>query len=500
MRNLSLGLVLLVIATAQERPKPSPEIQALLDAAPAAPPELAGDILLRLVDSGQIPSKDQRVELIETAFRMAGLAKFPYSQTAAVGRAGNTDSSPGIRWGANGFSTLGLQCRAVRAALALEKAKAIELFRQIMIGPFLPLSCDDALAPSLSEYYEILREVALNAYPPKDRKEGRHLELIEEAVRKVAITRQLEPVARLLATFPLPLERKIQFAGTYAAALKQMSADPRSFGAETLGFGQAILGLSKSLRTDGISTIPLVDAFSTYLTRHLRGAVCAETADPSEGGLIMRQMVDKVLNDGLLAPSGATEIAPLRFEELKPASVEGRAKFSEYWREGRSREIMARYKALRFGTKEQQEEYNKRERRKDGMAHFLPDELRRTPEWETAARQFLNELDRWSKNHDEPEIDFFHQICTQYGALLDIIPSGRLHDTVLQTYVSFLKTSPLERESPPEWLFHLKRLFTITDATPERLQWVRDEVRKNGSLTMSVYAELDRLDAKRRKS
>jgi hypothetical protein len=279
-----------------------------------------------------------------------------------------------------------------------------------------------------------------------------------------------------------------------------MSADPRSFGAVTFGFGQAVIELSKNLRTDGISTIPLVDAFSTYLTRHLRGTVCAETADPAEGGVYMRQMVEKFLNDGLLAPSGATDIAPLKFDESKPASVEGRAKFSDYWQAGRSREIMAQYKALRFGTKEQQEEYNKRERRKDGMAHFLPEELRRTTEWETAARQFMNELDRWSKNHDEPEIDFFHQICLQYDALLTIIPSGQLHDTVLQTYVSFLKTSPLERDSPPEWLVHVKRLFTITDATPERLQWVRDEVRKNGSLTMSVYAELDRLDAKRRKN
>jgi hypothetical protein len=195
MRNLSLGLVALVMATAQERPKPAPEIQVLLDAAPTAPPELAADILLRLVDSGQIPSRDQRVELVETAFQMAGLAKFPYAQTAAVERAGHTDSGPGIRWGAlkGGFSKLGLQCRAVRAALALDKSKAIELFRQITVGPFPPLSCDDALAPSLTEYYETLREVALNAYPPKDRKEGRHLESIGDAVRKVAITRQLDP-------------------------------------------------------------------------------------------------------------------------------------------------------------------------------------------------------------------------------------------------------------------------------------------------------------------
>ena len=59
--------------------------------------------------------------------------------------------------------------------------------------------------------------------------------------------------------------------------------------------------------------------------------------------------------------------------------------------------------------------------------------LRKDEDATAAARQFLNELDRWSKNHDEPEIDFFHQICTQYAALLTIIPSGQLHDTVLQT-------------------------------------------------------------------
>src|SRR6266542_3369413 len=134
MGNLALVLMLVVIASAQERQKPSPAIEDLRNAAMGAPPELAADILLRLVDYGQIPSREQRLELIEQTFQMAGQAKFPYSQTAAVERARNTDSSPGIRWGAleNGLSTLGLQCRAVRAALAIDKAKAIELFQQIM--------------------------------------------------------------------------------------------------------------------------------------------------------------------------------------------------------------------------------------------------------------------------------------------------------------------------------------------------------------------------------
>ena len=131
------------------------------------------------------------------------------------------------------------------------------------------------------------------------------------------------------------------------------------------------------------------------------------------------------------------------------------------------------------------------------MMRFLPEELRRTPEWEAQARQFLDELDHWSKNHDEPEVDFFHQMCFQYAALLDIIPAGPLHENVFRTYLSFLKTSAMERESPPEWLIHVKRLFAVTDATPEHQERLRAEVRANGSLTMSLYAEMARLEAKR---
>lgn len=496
MKRLFLLLLFAVTGTAQER-KPSPEIQALLDAAPAAPPELAADILLRLVDN--IPARKQRLEILEQAFHLTGQAKFPYRQTAAVSRAAHTDSSPGIRWRAlrKGFSTLGLRCQVVRAALAMDKAKALELFRQIALGPFPPLSCDDPLAPSLSEYYETLRDVALNAYLPEDRKEGRHLELIEAAARNIAIPQQLEPVARLLAVFPMPPDRKAELVGAYAVALKQVNADPRSFGAVTFGFAQAIVDLSKGLRASGISTVPLVDAIRAYLARHLQGTLCAEMADAETGGLRMRQMVETFLNDELLKPSGATEIAPLKFAELKPKSIEGSARFSDYWQSGRSREIMARHGALRFGTKEQQAEYNKRPRRKDGMAHFLPEELRRTPEWERQARAFLDELDTWSRNHDEPETDFFHQICLQYAGLLQIVPPGPLHETVLQTYISFLKTSPMERESPPEWLIHVQELFTITDATPEHLEHVRAEVQRNGNLTMSLYAQLAALETKK---
>lgn len=292
----------------------------------------------------------------------------------------------------------------------------------------------------------------------------------------------------------------MEFAGTYAAALKRMDADPRSFGAVGIELGSAIVGLAKKLQADGISTIPLADAFRAYMARHLQGALCAETANLKGDGLFVRQLVEDYLNERLVPLAAAAEVSPLKLDELKPKSVLGGAKFSDYWQEGRSSEIMARYKELRFGTKEQQAEYEKLGPRPDRMARFLPEQMRRTPEWEAQAREFLEDLNRWSKNHDEPDVDFFHMMCFQYMALLDIIPDGPLHNTVLQNYISFLKTSPMERESPAEWLIHVRWLFGVTDATPEHLGRVRAEVRRSGSLTMSLYAELARLEAAKKTS
>ncbi len=482
-----LGVALTATAQQHERPRLPPEIEALRNAAPGAPPELAADILLKLVEWGLVPSKPDRLELIEQAFQFASAAKYPFAQTAAVDEARHTDSAPGLRVGAleHGFSAIGLRCRAVRAALPLDRAKAVQLFERITVGPFPALTCRDALVPSLNEYYTTLREVALNGFAADQRRKGRHLQLLESAVRSAVIPAQLEPLAKLAAEYP-------EFIPAFAASLKLMDADPRSFGALTFALGQAVVNLSEHLHSGGGSTVSLAGAFRSHVTKHLQGVVCEETLDPKTLVKI-EAYIDKTAS----SQAGAKETAPLVISELKPRSVDGHAVIIDSWRTGRSREIMAQYKSLRFGTKEQQDEYNKRERRKDGMSHFLPEDLRRTPAWEAKAWDFLNELDRWNKNHTEPEAHFFHQLSLQYGGLMDIVPPGPLLNTVFQAYISFLKSSPLERESPPEWLLHVQRLFVVTDASKEHQAWIREQIRKNGSLTMSLYAELARLNPSR---
>lgn len=491
MRTPYLLVVFLVSPLLAERPKPAREVEILLGSAPAAPPELAADILLRLADGSWIPSKEQRLEAIEQAFEAAAQARYAYRESAAVGPAGNTDSGPGIRDAAlrPGLSSLSLRCRAVRLALPLAKVKAREMFERIRLGPFPKPECKDALVPDVAEYYQTLREVALNTFTEKERSEERHLDLIESAVRRATIPRQIRPITLLLGDFPMPAERFGAMSVVLADAVEQMDAGPRAFEENAPGAGQSMMNLARLVAKQTRQTLPLPRAFRSYLVRHLSAPRCAEAGERYQQEAV-KQLVEQTFNQQMVAEMKIDSVEPIDLEKVKPQSLGGPAEFEIFWTNDRSRQIMTNYKSLRFGTEEQQAEYKKRPPRPDGMVHFLPEELRRTPEWEARAREHMQDLDKWRRNHSDSETTFFHQMCFQYSAMLAIVPPGPLHQSVIQEYVAALKASPIERESPPEWLLHVGSLLKISPEAGE-------EIRKNGSPAMSLYADLARLTANR---
>src|ERR1700722_15665123 len=118
MRKLLAPLLLLVSLAPGETKLPR-EIQDLVDQSAAAPPELAADILLRLVEAGKIPDKKIKAELLEQAFVLAGSARFPMRMIGATVESGDTDSDTGVRWGAllKGLDALSLRCRVIRTML-----------------------------------------------------------------------------------------------------------------------------------------------------------------------------------------------------------------------------------------------------------------------------------------------------------------------------------------------------------------------------------------------
>jgi len=482
---------------ADRRAKLPREIRDLIDQSAAAPPELAADILLRLVEGGKIPDKKIKAEVLDQAFVLASSARFPMRLIAATVEGGNTDSDTGVRWAAlrNGLDTLSLQCRVIRTMLEIERKRALELFQSMPPVRIPARSCSEAMVDRVDGYYETLALLVYHAFNETEQREGKHLELAEAQIHSMSAPAQLEPAAKMILDLKLDGKRLSPIESAYSVTLHDMSADDRAFSSSTYpGLVEALVRLARDSETKGVSSFGLVDAFRAYYVRQMRGTRCEENVNPKETGLILQRTSESFNSDlRTIADPEGKQIRQIQTDELLPARVEGHATVYKFWFKRETQKLLTDLKHLRFGTPEQREANNKKERRPDGMAQFLTVEQRSTLSWQIEAREFLNEVESWNKDHDETEENYFHEVCFIYVPLLELVPPGELWDNVLESYINFLKQSAIKKESPPEWYFEVRRLLELQDAEPATQEKIRGAVKAKGDLVMSMYVDLDRL-------
>lgn len=107
-------------------------LRVLVDSALTAPPEIAADLLIR--NSGISGARvTDRLDWFDRAFRLAGSATFKLRLVPAYGGSTLADSNVGTTGMALavGLDTLSLQSRAITSMLALDRAKAMDLFRSL---------------------------------------------------------------------------------------------------------------------------------------------------------------------------------------------------------------------------------------------------------------------------------------------------------------------------------------------------------------------------------
>src|SRR5882762_862119 len=57
--------------------QPDPELQAIIDGASAVAPEFAADVMIRLAESGKVPSRAAKLDLLTRAFYLAATVEQP---------------------------------------------------------------------------------------------------------------------------------------------------------------------------------------------------------------------------------------------------------------------------------------------------------------------------------------------------------------------------------------------------------------------------------------
>jgi len=74
---------------------------------------------------------------------------------------------------------------------------------------------------------------------------------------------------------------------------------------------------------------------------------------------------------------------------------------------------------------------------------FESEERQGTPAWNDEALEFLNKLERWSRELGQSNREHFFQKAEWYGAFVYATPDGKLRQLFLDSYVKFLAGSPV---------------------------------------------------------
>jgi hypothetical protein len=450
MGRLGALAVICLAAGAWAAPRP-PALAALADRTRSLPGEFAAGALLRIAGSPQAKDPAWRRELIESAFQLAAGAQEPFARRRW------TDSPRGMFDKAfeQGLDACTLQCRAVEAMLALDRKRAREMFAEIPPPQIPRLSCEDGLVWDVSVFYSTLGEIAATADRPS--------ELLERYVPDLTSPVQAGPIARMLAGAPLKPAQLEELVNSFAGALRELSGDDRSFSATiaTDADAGAVLGLASACAQRQINSVALLEAWRTYLTRHLGGTRCADSGSPATAV--------RYFNENMRG--GA--LPPITDDEARPAKTEGKAHAAGACVSPECRQLGETFRQLVLGP--------------TGLA--LTAEQRAGAEWGERLKQYLAALADW-KDDDHPA-EYFRWKCGLYSQLFDALPNGPDRDAVLNALLGWLERSDYQREHRVEWFYPVNLLIIRAFADPVGMKTTARELRNAADPVISLYAQLE---------
>ena len=129
---------------------------------------------------------------------------------------------------------------------------------------------------------------------------------------------------------------------------------------------------------------------------------------------------------------------------------------------------------------------------RNAAARAPGDPARQSPdEWKRQLAEFLNDLANWSSGDER---DCYHQKAILYETLLETLPPGDLSDSVIESFVGFLKSSNLQRQSPVEWLWRARSMVNrVRPSHPGEAAKLLAAYRSSGNIVLMLVAMLDQV-------
>lgn len=456
-----------------EAEKRALELDTFINYAQSVPAEFSADLLLQVVESGEIKDAKRKQDLILDAFYVAPKAKEPVKLVALPESA--VDSRTGYRAAAAalGLDTISLQTRAIKALLLLDKQKARQLFSEIKLQTE-PLTCESTLAYNVTAFFTTIEAIAQTAFSAEEIVRSEHASFVENYIGKINSSNQVQPAAKAILAIKTTDLELTNLGRAFSAALQKIPADDRSFSAPWNASREAIDQLVAGFNQRGLPGDEIVESYRAYLLKQLGGSRCADTESSKKQKEIETQLVVH-FNDKLRLAS-YKKIAAISEDEIQPVKSGGRAQDEAFWTSAKSKSILSRLKKLRFSA----------------AGKELNAQEKQAAEWQSQLSELVREIAAWSAADEQSEADYFHQKSVTYYALLKIIPAEEQYqgvlDEALRDFTALLSGSPLQKEKPAEWFIHASVMIDRANkATGRERDKLINLINSSRSTVLSLY-------------
>ena len=476
----TLAVILLpMLSAAADAPA---AIDALLDAARAAPAEFAADAMIRVAALDQL-EKPRRIELLEQAFQRASGAQQPYKRHATFVR---PDTPSGFLNRAYGLDldAMSLRLRAIEGLLPLNAQKARDLFLQTPPPKTPPLKCDDFQIYDVGRFYDTLGSIARQSFTAQEVQAGEPFRLLKRLAGEITSPVQVAPVARMLAGASVKDADFQALVASFAEALGKISGDDRSF-AYSVPAAQQILALVEELKRRQLSPLPLLEAYRLYLVDNLSAPRCADDnsmmGNAASFGLDLGQAIDQEAQDAVRFFNQRLRLAPLQpiqEEESTPARLEGVATGLRMCEDAECRAIAEQCRGLAFG---------------ENGSPYTPAQ-KNAQAWRAKVRDLLAALSRWQESApgaDPTTTEHFREKSAAYSDLLNLVFNGPDRDVVVRAMLDYLKQNRFQKENRLEWFLPVSALIGRVALDPVGMGRVAEELRKVDDPTIALYANLE---------
>lgn len=413
------------------------ELENLINDARSLPAEFAIDIFLRVAAANDVDKKWEQ-EILAEAFTLTSGVQNEVRLKSKPRMA--VDSRVNYRSYAFNLNldALSLRSKIIRQMVMIDKDQALRMLNQIPANLQLPaLSCSDQMVYNVDAFYETLETVTRAVHNDRKIQQGERVQFLLPYIEGITSPAQIGPVIRMITAVRLTQKELLMVSQAFANALKQMSADDRSFTPALMQDRTAASGYEfvQLLKKEGAAYNEVSNAFRAYFAKHLTGVRCEDNLIPSTA-----KLPAQIQEINYYYPNN-----PLSFDDLHPSKVEKAEVIAEYFESKESSKLSRELREL------------------NGYEDDEPStkEPKTSAAWQERMLIYLRQLENWDGERETSEIDYFHQKAVLYFALARIVPPGDLRDRVMTSYISFLNDAGVIKESRIEWLLHERELLGI---------------------------------------